>query len=274
MRKHSSNYTGTKQPVNLNLLGTTLKPLPASVLQTFESFSNEANRVGNTLPKGLVNTLPKTNVPLPVNTLPKPNVALPVNTLPKTNVPLPVNTLLSVPKPNVVLPPIPKTTVTELITLPDIPQTTTVPRTMIPNTNNIELTQYTRELQLAPLSPKSPRVVIKSDPVVLTHPTNLNQTVTQDCCVCYDEKIHSHQQLECKHPICSVCINQLRAPECPMCKQYLKGPLVTDAALVQIMNRQEQCRADELTANYLAGLYLQEHPEANPEEVYARYRNE
>ena len=250
MRKHSSNYTGTKQPVNLNLLGTTLKPLPASVLQTFESFSNEANRVGNTLPKGLVNTLPKTNVPLPVNTL------------------------LSVPKPNVVLPPIPKTTVTELITLPDIPQTTTVPRTMIPNTNNIELTQYTRELQLAPLSPKSPRVVIKSDPVVLTHPTNLNQTVTQDCCVCYDEKIHSHQQLECKHPICSVCINQLRAPECPMCKQYLKGPLVTDAALVQIMNRQEQCRADELTANYLAGLYLQEHPEANPEEVYARYRNE
>ncbi len=138
-------------------------------------------------------------------------------------------------------------------------------------TNPEAQTQYTRELQLAPLSPRSPRIGRKIPPAVVTHPTK--PVATETCCVCYDQEIPTTNLLGCKHPLCGECIGQLRTPECPMCKQFIEGPLVTDEMLINILQRQDQARMDEETANYLAGLYLEENPEADPEEVYARYRN-
>lgn len=162
----------------------------------------------------------------------------------------------------------------ELITLPDIPVVNSVSNAVptVTTINNNEKTnnQYMRELMLAPLSPRSPRIN-RLNPKVVTH-SNI-PTITQTCCVCYDEEIPSSSLLKCNHPVCSDCIKQLQAPECPMCKTFLQGSLVTDVVLADIMNRQEQSRLNELTSNYLAGLYMQEHPEANPEEVYERYRN-
>jgi hypothetical protein len=176
---------------------------------------------------------------------------------------------------------------TRLVQLPNIPgvvlpatqpiqanmgQNGDVTRTNIPTipTNIGTQNQYIRELELAPLSPRSPRVMKPTSPVVVTHP--VQQGATETCCICYDTEIPTNNLLGCQHPVCSECIGQLRAPECPMCKKFIEGPLVTGELLAEILNRQEQAKMEEETANYLAGLYLQENPEANPEEVYARYR--
>ena len=135
----------------------------------------------------------------------------------------------------------------------------------------IKISQYTQELQMTPLSPRSPRVKINNLPIVVTH--NVEPIQTETCCICYDEEIPTHNLLTCKHPVCGECVKELNKPECPMCKQFLAGALVTDNVLADIMNRQEQARLNEITANYLAGVYLEENPEADPEEVYDRYRN-
>lgn len=143
----------------------------------------------------------------------------------------------------------------------------TAPVVPVPNPEH----QFTQELQLAPLSPRSPRIERRAPPTVVTHPVEPTQTET--CCICYDEEIPTTNLLTCRHPVCGECTAQLRAPKCPMCQQFLEGPLITDVILADIMNREEQERLNEITANYLAGIYLEEHPEANPEEVYERYRN-
>ena len=98
------------------------------------------------------------------------------------------------------------------------------------------------------------------------------QVTPEQCCICYDAEIPSQDLLNCKHPVCGECIGQLQKAECPFCRTGLAGPLVTDAALANIYNREEQARMAEINANYMAGLYLQEHPEADPEEVYQMYR--
>jgi len=174
----------------------------------------------------------------------------------------------------------------ELITLPDIPQTSdplqVTPSQPTMSYANIQSTfpitgqsdnqqimnQYMNELQVAPLSPRSPRVR-PTNVSIVSHP--VHKTVTESCCICYDEEISTTNLLNCKHPVCEECISQLQKPECPMCKSFLSGPLVTDNMLADIMNRQEQARLNEMSANYLAGMYLEEHPEANAEDVYSMY---
>ena len=146
----------------------------------------------------------------------------------------------------------------------------TIPVTTLPKVNMTK-NNYVNELQLAPLSPRSPRIVRTNPPPVVVHPTAKVETET--CCVCYDEEIPTTNLLKCKHPLCSDCTKRLPAPYCPMCKANLEGPLVTDVALADILNRQDQGRLNALNADYLAALYLEEHPEANPEEVYEMYRN-
>ena len=133
------------------------------------------------------------------------------------------------------------------------------------NTTN----QITTELTLAPLSPKSPRITIKNTPEIKTHPTTVIKTET--CPICYDSEVPIHNLLTCGHPVCEECIEQLQTAECPFCKKFLEGPLVTDSILANILNREEQKRMNEITANYLAGVYLEQHPDANLEDVYQRY---
>jgi hypothetical protein len=195
---------------------------------------------------------------------------------------------------------------TGVITLPDIPQTTThTPPTQPTLTNITDLPtkiyngpvvgsravlsipnipvativqgspdkqeQFTRELHFAPLSPRNPRITRNETVTLVTHATK--PTTTETCCICYDEEIPSTNLLACEHPVCGECTAQLQTAECPMCKTFLEGPLVTDEILANILNRQEQNRLNEMTANYMAGLYLEQNPDADPEEVYRRYRN-
>ncbi len=166
------------------------------------------------------------------------------------------------PKLPTVTAPVPKL---PIVTAP-VPKLPTVTAPISPEAQQ----RFTQELQLAPLSPRSPRFVQKV-PAVIIHP--VQPMLTETCCICYDEEIPTTNLLTCKHPVCGECTRGLQTPECPVCKRFLEGPLVTDDILAVIINRQEQARMNEMTANYLAGLYLEEHPEANPEEVYERYRN-
>jgi len=133
--------------------------------------------------------------------------------------------------------------------------------------------QYTSELHLAPLSPRLSRNKSKIPKVVTKKVVPKVLEKTETCCICYDEEIPTSNLLTCKHPVCGECTGQLQKAECPMCKKYLEGPLVTDLMIADIINREEQAKNEDITANYLAGIYLREHPHANPEEVYDRYRN-
>lgn len=195
-----------------------------------------------------------------------PQVNNPLNPAPQLETPEPHQIKL----PNVIMSPLPPLNpMVPLVPLPQINTTQNINPAAVHNP--VKINQYTQELQMVPLSPRSPRVKITSPPVVVTH--QVEPTQTETCCICYDEEIPTHNLLTCKHPVCGDCVKELNKPECPMCKEFLSGPLVTDTVLADIMNRQEQARLNEITANYLAGVYLEEHPEADPEEVYERYKN-
>ncbi len=199
---------------------------------------------------------------------------------------------------------LPNTLPYQLIQLPDIPQnekeepvlqqptmttstlTPNAPMTMLvplinpvtkictkPATKPLTDQRFTRELQLAPLSPKSPRIERKEPLIVITHSVQPVQLIkTETCCICYDDEIPTTDLLVCKHPVCGECSTHLQSPECPLCKKFLEGPLITDSILADIFNRQEQTRLVGLTTDYLAGVYLEEHPNADPTEVYDMYK--
>ena len=219
----------------------------------------------------------------PIPPMPRSNTGLPPIVSPPTLPPV-ISPIISPLTPLIQLPDIPQNPAD--IPLPSQPTMTTsninpfpqllpllpdIPR----NPDNIKK-QYTQELQLAPLSPRSPRVQRTTTPTIVIHQTIPTRptapTKTETCCICYDEEIPTPNLLTCKHPVCGECVTQLQAPECPMCKHFLEGPLVSDVILADILNRQEQARLNDMTANYLAGLYLEENPNADPEEVYRRYR--
>ncbi len=163
--------------------------------------------------------------------------------------------------------------------LPQLPQAHKIDilheTNLLPNANLLPIKnqQYTSELHLAPLSPRLSRNKPKIPKVVTKKVVPKVLEKTETCCICYDEEIPTSNLLTCKHPICGECTGQLQKAECPFCKKYLEGPLVTDFIIADIINREEQAKNEDITANYLAGIYLREHPHANPEEVYARYRN-
>lgn len=191
----------------------------------------------------------------------------------------------------------------ELITLPDVPptgeiydaRTLTQPTLRIPTTPVQHTVQLPGTIENGPINgpitspgpipligvpilsplpvPTVPTTDLPTFPVLSPLPAPpINITPPETCCICYDEEIPSTDLLNCKHPVCGECIGQLQKAECPFCREALEGPLVTDAALANILNREEQARLAEINANYMAGLYLQENPEADPEEVYRMYR--
>jgi hypothetical protein len=137
------------------------------------------------------------------------------------------------------------------------------------NNNNGMNKQYTQELSYAPISPKLNHVTTITNPSVKTHKSE--PVATEPCCICYDEEIPTHNLLKSNHPVCSECTEQLQKSECPMCDKFLEGPLVTDEILAKIINREEQGKADELSRNYLTGLYMEEHPNVDPSEIYGIY---
>ncbi len=161
--------------------------------------------------------------------------------------------------------------------LPSLPRLPQAPKVdILPSNANllpIKNQQYTSELHLAPLSPRLSRNKTKIPKVVTKKVVPKVLEKTETCCICYDEEIPTSNLLMCKHPVCGECTGQLQKAECPLCKKYLEGPLVTDFIMADIINREEQAKNVDITANYLAGIYLREHPHANPEDVYDRYRN-
>jgi hypothetical protein len=136
----------------------------------------------------------------------------------------------------------------------------------------------TRLSPIRATSPTFPRSPVRSPPLTrlppirspIRSPSPVNMG---ECCICYDD-IPVSDKLKCDHIVCGPCTDRLQKLECPMCKTNLEGPLVTDEVVANILNRQEQDRLAYINADYMAALYLEEHPEANPEEVYRMYRNE
>lgn len=92
----------------------------------------------------------------------------------------------------------------------------------------------------------------------------------EPCCVCMDD-VSADDLLNCKHPICLSCLNQLNKAECPICRGNLTGPRVTPEIYANILDRQEIDRIRDEDANQLVAEALQTNPEADFEELYNRY---
>jgi len=136
---------------------------------------------------------------------------------------------------------------------------------------NQNIERFTDELLMSPLSPKIRSPVKSPKPPVKIH--KVEKSEIHQCCICLDENVPTNKLLNCKHPVCETCVGQLHQAKCPVCRSQLEGEIVTSEVLMKIMQREEEERAKEQTANYLAGLYMQEHPFSDPEEVYDMYRN-
>lgn len=80
-----------------------------------------------------------------------------------------------------------------IIQLPNVPQPypniQPQPTIYIPTngTKTKSYHQFTQELQLAPLSPRLPRIERKDPPTVVTH--SVKVTKMEKCCICYDKDI-------------------------------------------------------------------------------------
>jgi hypothetical protein len=57
----------------------------------------------------------------------------------------------------------------------------------------------------------------------------VNQTDSEQCCVCWDQMVPGAKLTECKHAICGTCFPQLRSKECPACTRVLQGGYLTPA---------------------------------------------
>ena len=211
----------------------------------------------------------------------------PIKTQPTLQIPLSHKPLDKLPVIKLPPPPIivPSPVIPSVVKLPSM----VIPPAIIPSVQPPSLStkqipiiekQYIRELQFASLSGN--RIIRTEPPPVVTHlsenriikkeelPKEIPKEI-ESCCVCYEDVTYP---LVCKHSICGDCAVNLQAPECPVCKKFLEGKVVTDEKLATILSRQDQAKQKELYANYLASVYLQENPDANQEEIYQLYQNQ
>lgn len=101
-------------------------------------------------------------------------------------------------------------------------------------------------------------------PPVRTSP----RSPVQDCVICFANGVSGRDLLKCGHPVCQTCLASLRDPRCPVCRQPLEGPSVTDELITAMLQRQEEDRALEETRNLIVALMLQDNPDLDPQRVY------
>lgn len=111
----------------------------------------------------------------------------------------------------------------------------------------------------------SEKVFINNDVYTFKH---LNCEVFSNyekCSICYNSML-KQKSLNCSHCICKSCISSLRKLECPMCRQELKGKIVTDDVFARILQNTEEDQYQEEMDNYMSAAQLQnnENNENNP----------
>ena len=114
----------------------------------------------------------------------------------------------------------------------------------------------------------SERVFINKDVYTFKH---LNCEVFSNyekCSICYNSML-KQKSLNCTHCICKSCISNLRKLECPMCRQELKGRILTDEVFARILQNTEEDEYQEEMDNYMSAAQLQnnendENDENNP----------
>ena len=253
-----------------------LPSLPPVISATLPQTTPVANQPIYKLPPVLqtavlpvIKTQPTLSIPSSIKSMPS---------LPTIRLPPPSSNLLTTL-------PIQTTVNQTKVNQPTVQQVQQIPPVVYPNTkvqtksqtSPIEK-QYTRELQLAPLSTGLDKIIRTRDPTIIVHSSSgpsfgkdlIKKEKTEQCCVCYNDV---QNMLVCRHSVCADCMSHLQAPECPICKKILEGPVVTDDLLTGILDKQEQARMKEQNANYLASVYLQENPDADMNEIYQFYQD-
>tara|TARA_Y100000592_G_C5463122_1_gene315063 strand:+ start:1293 stop:1832 length:540 start_codon:yes stop_codon:yes gene_type:complete len=79
----------------------------------------------------------------------------------------------------------------------------------------------------------------------------------EKCNICYNSMFKQHS-LVCNHYICKSCVANLRKLECPMCRQELKGKIVTDEVFAKIVQNMEEDKYQEEMENYRSAAILQD----------------
>jgi len=85
------------------------------------------------------------------------------------------------------------------------------------------------------------------------------------CSLCY-ESMSSKNLLECNHNVCLDCLSNLRKNECPICRKELKGEVITDEILCNILQRTEIDEHEERQHDQLMALATELG--YNPNELY------
>ena len=92
-----------------------------------------------------------------------------------------------------------------------------------------------------------------------------NKYDIMDCCVC-DTSHSISNKMKCGHLLCEECLDHIRSLKCPVCKEELSGPLLSDEIAEDIGKRYkediEERGAEDETMAYLASLGY------NPNELY------
>ena len=84
----------------------------------------------------------------------------------------------------------------------------------------------------------------------------------EKCTICYNSMLKQNS-LTCSHCICKSCISSLRKLECPMCRQELKGKILTDEVFARILQNTEEDEYREEIDNYRSAEQIQNN-ENNP----------
>lgn len=93
----------------------------------------------------------------------------------------------------------------------------------------------------------------------------------QQCCICIDEDVAPDNLLNCRHPVCHTCLQQLTKAECPLCRKELRGKTVTPNILARIYQQEEDKHQREEEANQAIAYALQQNPDADVAELYEEY---
>ena len=93
-----------------------------------------------------------------------------------------------------------------------------------------------------------------------------------ECCVCLEE-MPASDKLDCSHPVCRGCVNQLRNDKCPMCRRDISARHITSRQTSNMRQRFQQDRIARHLAPALAPVQAQvlAHPVQANQLYYAFY---
>lgn len=108
------------------------------------------------------------------------------------------------------------------------------------------------------LPEKKVKSKVRNTPVVLDR-KNKNYSIheTMECCIC-EERTPITDKMKCGHLLCLECLDHIRSFFCPVCRDELEGPLLTDEILTEIdikyREDMEIRGCEDQTMAYLASL--------------------